>query len=94
MNRPARNRPLIQQRSRPHVLFQELLAVAAQLAEVGPRLLSLRQGLEGGLEVVQPLEAEQRLPQVPPAADLRHRAAGGGTEGWRDQRLGNRRRGD
>ena len=66
------------------MLSQELLAVGPQLAEVGPRLLPLRQGLEGGLEVVQPLEAEQRLPQVPPAMDLRGRASQGGAEGWRD----------
>ena len=66
------------------MLSQELLAVGPPLAEVVPRLLPLRQGLEGGLEVVQPLEAEQRFPQVPPATDLRERASEGGAEGWRD----------
>lgn len=55
---------------------QELLTVAAQSVKVVAGQLADRQRLKRGVEVVHPLEAQQRLFEVPPAPHLWRGAAG------------------
>lgn len=61
--------------SSTHMLPQQFLPVASQSAQVVSGQLAPRQRLKRGLEVVQALESQQRLLQVPPASHLWQRAA-------------------